>query len=146
YYSIIPTTHHMLRSRVLNDVEEYLYTMLRRDKCIKQPSLGWSMWVHRVQGTQLQDAVFRRQNNEGRSDIIAHARTAELRVHLPTKKLTVQMHHCDVTNDDGTFHSYLECHDWEVDLPKDLCDTKKMRARAMTWPELFARRQELLGE
>src|SRR2546422_5441695 len=52
YYSIIPTTHHMLRSRVLNDVEDYLYAILRKDKCIKQPSLGWAMWVHRVQGTE----------------------------------------------------------------------------------------------
>src|SRR5271154_2833232 len=31
YYKLIPYTHYLLRARVLNDVEEFLYDMLRRD-------------------------------------------------------------------------------------------------------------------
>src|SRR5262245_16289456 len=146
YYSIIPTTTHLLRSRVLNDVEEYLYTILRKDKCIKQPRPGWAMWGRRVQGKHITEARFKPQNSEGRYDPVARARTAELRVFLPQRKILVKMNQCDVTNDEGTSHGYFESQTFEVDLPKELADTKKIRARAMTWPELFARRLELRGE
>src|SRR5579885_312649 len=45
YYRLIPYTHYLLRARVLNDVEEFLYDMLRRDLCIRRPNMPYIMWV-----------------------------------------------------------------------------------------------------
>src|SRR4051812_12330029 len=91
YYNLIPTTHHLLRSRILNDMEEYLYTLLKKDRCLKQPNLGYSMWVHHVQGTDLIDALFKRQDKKGHYDLTARARKAELRVDMPNRKILVIM-------------------------------------------------------
>src|ERR671933_158099 len=45
YYRLIPTTHCMLRSMVLKDVEESLYTLLHKDHAINQPRLNYAVWV-----------------------------------------------------------------------------------------------------
>src|SRR5947209_646590 len=37
YYRLIPYTHGLMRSMFLDEVEESLYSLLRRDKCINQP-------------------------------------------------------------------------------------------------------------
>src|SRR5262249_31769476 len=58
YWELIPYTHHLMRSMFLKDVEELLYGMLRRDRCIRHPKLSYEMYVRQVQGRKLQDALF----------------------------------------------------------------------------------------
>src|SRR5262245_51787361 len=61
YYRVIPYTHHRMRSMFLNDVEELLYGLLKRDRCINQPGLNYVMWVRQVEGRKLQNALFKRR-------------------------------------------------------------------------------------
>src|SRR6266542_4230867 len=44
YYRIIPYTHSLLRSMFFNEVEESLYSVLRRDQKINEPRLNYAMW------------------------------------------------------------------------------------------------------
>src|SRR5438094_8467579 len=40
YYRIIPYTHHLLRSMVFNDAEEFLYALLKKHQMITHPQLS----------------------------------------------------------------------------------------------------------
>src|SRR5262245_13821986 len=101
YYEVIPTTHHMMRSMFLNDVEDFLYAVLRQEGFIKHPKLNYEMYVKRVQGRKLIDCEFRRRDpNTGEHDVVARAREAELRVHMMSKKVLVQMRHCFINSTD----------------------------------------------
>ena len=55
YFDTIPTTHYMLRARVVEDVEEYLYNMLRRHGSIQHPKLSYVIFVQRVDGHASRD-------------------------------------------------------------------------------------------
>src|SRR5712692_8650428 len=65
YYRAIPYTHHLMRSMFLGDVEELLYSMLRRDHWIQHPKLNYAVWVRQVQGRRLEDAIFKRRDAKG---------------------------------------------------------------------------------
>jgi lipopolysaccharide export system permease protein len=142
YYSVIPTTHHLMRSMVLNDVEELLYTMLRQDGNLKYPKMNYEMYVKRVVGRKLIDTEFKRRDKAGQSyDVVARAREAELRVHMKAKQVLVYMRHCNITSTDPNVATGLvEDKVWPVDLPPDIDDeqNRKHRASDMTWDELLA--------
>lgn len=143
YYRVIPYTQYLLRSRFLNDMEEYLYALLKKDRCIKQPGLNYVIFVRHVQGTHLLDALFKRQDGHGRYDIIARAREADLRVDAKNRQVLVHMHHCNVNNETGNGTAYFEERIWEVPFPPDYGEMQKFRARSMTWTQLLARRVDL---
>src|SRR5262249_54869600 len=44
YYHVIPYTHHLLRTMFLGDVEELLYTMLRKQNQISSPHVDYSIF------------------------------------------------------------------------------------------------------
>src|SRR5438270_12437623 len=88
YYRVIPYTHRLMRTLFLKDVEEALYAMLRRDKQINYPKLSYAIFVRRVDGHKLYEAIFKRRDmREGHDgyDVVAWAREAELRVDLPCR-------------------------------------------------------------
>lgn len=147
YYHLIPYTHHLLRSSLLNNVEEYLYTMLQKDRCIKQPGLRYAMWVRQVQGRRLIDALFKRQDEKGQYDVIARSREAELSVDLVKKELIVRMRHGEVLGgDDSKGHGFFDDQSWPVALPEDLFKIRKPKPRDMVWEDLLKDRQELTAE
>jgi lipopolysaccharide export system permease protein len=146
YYSFIPYTHHLMRSMFINDVEEFLYTLLRRDREIRQPNLNYAMWVHRVQGRRLQDAIFKRCDAHGNYDVIAWAREAELRYNVNTAEILVQMRNGIIYSEGGNNCClHFEEKTWSVPLPPP-DKSRKPRPREMTWPEVNERRAEVLGE
>jgi lipopolysaccharide export system permease protein len=147
YYRLIPYTHFLLRSQFLNEVEEYLYALLKKDRCIKQPNLNYSMWVRRVQGRQLEDALFKRRDAKtGHYDVIAQAKTAELRYHASTHQLKVYMHHCHLYSENGQGAGYVQDRIWDVDLPPDHNVLKNPKPRAMSWRDLFERMRVVRAE
>src|SRR5437868_1112336 len=87
YYRTIPYTHHLLRSMVLSDAEELLYSLLRRHGMINHTSLPYAMIVRGVEGKKLLSPVFKRKTASGVIDVVAHAREAELRVDMNKKLL-----------------------------------------------------------
>lgn len=155
YYRLIPLTQHLLRARILNDVEEFLYDMLRMDRCIRRPNIPYIMWVRQVQGTRLQDALFERIDpRTGSYDIIAFAREAELRVDMARQRIQVLMRHGQVLKDnrredgrdEGLDRLSFDSRTWEVPLPPDLTNEAKPRPRALGCPQLFELRQKLTTE
>src|SRR5262245_23746196 len=61
YLNVIPYTHALLRAMVFQDIEELLYSTLRKHRTINSPSLSYSMFVKGVQGRKLIDPTFKRR-------------------------------------------------------------------------------------
>src|ERR1051326_5787679 len=55
---VIPSTHHELRTRFVRDVEKFLYNILKREGSIRHSKLPYSIYVQRVQGRKLLEALF----------------------------------------------------------------------------------------
>jgi lipopolysaccharide export system permease protein len=147
YYEIIPDTQFMLRFRVMEDIEEFLYTMLRKDNGLNYAQLPWIIQVKGVEGRKLIVPVFIRRDDKGNVDVVVRAREAELRVDLANKQLIVKMVDCDIKSIDPNLCSgYLKDKEWPIDLPPELWKKDKTRERDMTWDELFSRRDEIEEE
>ena len=138
FLDIIPNTAHMLRTRVIADVEELLYAMLQKDGCIKHPKINWEIHVNGIQGRKLQDVIFKRKSGDGSGfDTVARAKEAELRVDSAHNQILVDMRQCHITQKDGSV-GYVESRIWPVEIVGDWnANTAKTRAMDMTWAELF---------
>lgn len=145
YYRIIPYTHHLLRTMVLRDAEELLYSLLRRNSMVTHPNLPYAMFVKSVQGKKLISPVFKRKNERGQIDMVAHAREADLRVDMTKMQLLVHMRFGVGISEDGS-QAYFEDRYFELVLPPDLLKNQNQRPRDMTWKELLGRRNDLLSE
>jgi lipopolysaccharide export system permease protein len=146
YIETIPYTHHLMRTMFLNDVEELLYTMLRKEHCIKEPRLNYAMFVHEVYGRELQDAIFKRRDRLGQYDVIATARKAELRVDLARREVVVHMRECNVLSDKGGAVGYFVDRKWPVEMPPDFGVNRRVRPGDLTWVEILERREEVVQE
>ncbi len=148
YYHLIPYTHHLLRTAVVNDVEEFLYSMLKRDREIKgrlELKLDYEMWVEEVQGRLLRNAIFKRKDARGNYDVIAKAREAELHVDTNRGEVLVQMRNCRVLDQDGRARGTLENRTFSVPLPA-VDQSRKLGARDLTWQELLQARRRLAAD
>ncbi|MBI3824334.1 MAG: LptF/LptG family permease [Planctomycetes bacterium] len=137
YLDAIPHTSFVLKSQAVSDVEETLYTMLRKDRCLKHPKLNYEIDIHGIEGRKLQDVIFKRRAPDGKSfDFIARAKQAELHVDADGKQLLIVMWQCQIVK--GTTVGFLESNVWPVDIPAFLrTGTAKLRTSDMTWFELF---------
>jgi lipopolysaccharide export system permease protein len=143
YYRPIPRTHFLLRIRFLADVEEFLYSMIKKEGRLVHTKLTYEIYVKRVQGRKLLDAQFMRRAPSGKTyDIIARAKEATLKVDKEHMQIVVQMRSCRLLsgNDDP---AYFERKDWPVDLPADLVTPEKTRTNDMTWQEMIERRENI---
>jgi lipopolysaccharide export system permease protein len=145
YYRIIPYTTSLLRVRALNDVEEYLYTLLKRDRCIVEHRLKYAMWVRHVQGTHLQDAVFKRRDDKGHYDIWVRADDAELHVDLKKHQIIITMRHGHVITEGGNKLRF-DKRDWEVPLPDDLIGDLKIRPQTLSFQQILQKRRDILAK
>jgi lipopolysaccharide export system permease protein len=137
FLDFIPRTGFLLRSQVIGDVEDLLYTALRREGSIRKHNLDWEIHVNGVDGKKLQDVIFKRRSADGEYDIVARAREAELRVDLAHKVINVHMRDCHITQRDGAV-AYFESRIWPVDIVGEWGPGPiKVRASEMTWLELF---------
>src|SRR5262249_19614190 len=101
---------------------------------------------------KLIDTEFRRRGPDKTGqlyDVVARAREAELRVHLPSKQVLVRMWHCYITSSDPEIATgVVEDKVWPVDLPPGIGEEEKKKHRAtdMTWEELLAAHADRLRE
>jgi lipopolysaccharide export system permease protein len=147
YYQVIPNTQYILRTQFLNDVEEFLYTLLKNDRTINHPKLNYAIWVRQVQGRRLLDATFKRRDARGQYDLVAWAREAELRVDSRNKQVLVHMRNCNVLTIPDRTAGYFEDRVWPVPMPNSPIEPQQARkAREMTLAMLHVRRVELLDE
>jgi lipopolysaccharide export system permease protein len=133
----IPYTSYCLKSRVADDIEETLYSILRKDGCLRHFKLNYEIDVDSVQGRKLHDVVFKRRAPGGKGfDVIVRAREAELNVDLERGRILVHLY-CGQISQQGTV-GVLEHQVMPVEIPDFLAHSgPKQRASDMTWSELF---------
>lgn len=145
YYSLIPTTHYLMRTLFLQDPEGLLYAILEREGSFRHPRLDYEIDVRRVQGRKLLDAQFmHRDPHSKRIDLIARAKEAELLWDQNNKKIHVHMRFCTIRSDRSD--TYVEDKVYDVDVPEDLGPRGKFRPSDMTWRELRQARAALLDK
>jgi lipopolysaccharide export system permease protein len=146
YYHLIPHTHMVMRSKVLGDVEEVLYAMLKRDRCFRHSKVNYAMWVRDVQGKRLLDPVFKQRDNKGGYSVVARAPEATMHYESATNSVRIDLPFCTTAGENGLSGS-LDHRSYDVPLPKGLNeDGEPRRAGDMTWVEMLRRRAELAEE
>ena len=147
YYDLIPNTHWLMRAMVMDDIEEFLYGVLRREHQINHPKLFYTMMVKKVEGRTLIDPIFVRKDTKTKLvDVTARAQEAYMRVDMAHKQILFDMRHCYVTPMNGDT-AFIESKVWPVDLPPEFVEmTKKTRPGDMKWDELVKFRDDLLEE
>ncbi|MFM8271621.1 MAG: LptF/LptG family permease, partial [Gemmata sp.] len=99
-HSTIPQTQQMFYGQILSDPEEVLYNTLRRDRCLRHPSLPYVLYVRDVEGKRLIDVVIKRRlklrdQQTGAEaiigyDFVARMHEARLRVDLGAGTMSVE--------------------------------------------------------
>lgn len=147
YWNYIPQTHRILRTEVVGDIEDLLYTMLKRHGCLRHPKVPYTMWVREVQGKHLIDAVFKGRNEEGGYNVVARAREAEIRYDKASNTIKVEMPRCLVVGENGGGSAVSGHQTYDVALPKDLLSSEyPNRPSDLTWNELLTRRVDVVQE
>ena len=144
YLGVIPSTQRIMRDRLVNDAEDVLYGMLKRDGCIRHPGLNYVIFVKEVQGKRLIEVVFKKRAKprEGVNpalagyDVVARAREAKLRVDPANSQLLVDMENVQVTGEQETNGQVLSRTE-PVPLPVQIFGKdSRERPSSQTWDEL----------
>ncbi len=143
YMDLIPSTHNILRTQIVKDVEEWLYIILKRDGKFCSDKVDYEIYARRVENRTLIETEFRRRDAKTKMyDLIVYSREAELHVDLAKRELKVSMHNYHVTGgakaDD--FSDSSETRYWTVDLPD--MSHKSTRPSQTRWLKLFEKEQE----
>src|SRR5690606_36356621 len=105
--------------------------------------LRYTMFVKSVKGRKLINPVVKRKGANGQTDIVAHAREADLRVDMTRMLLIVHMRFGVVTSKDSS--TYFTDQIFEMPLPEGI-GRYENRPRDMTWEQLVRREQEIAEE
>lgn len=151
-HSIIPLSQIALQQQVMNDPEEVIYNLLKRDRSFRYPNAPYIIYVREVQGRRLLDVVLKRRKKTlpGQNihaagyDSIVRANEARLRVDVDRGVLLVKLYGWSAVGDDGkTSLSTDDNPDVEIPLPAMFSPKQtKTRISAHTWDELPARAAE----
>lgn len=148
YYRIIPYTHHLMRTIFLKDIQELMYSVLRKEKKLDQPRLEYAIFVQRVQGQKLINPIFKKRDKAtGRFTAVLMAKEAELHVDDKGERKQVLVHMKAVNGwSEGDAQGYVNDKIEAVPLPDDLVPRGPRKPRDQSWQEMFQRRQELVDE
>jgi lipopolysaccharide export system permease protein len=156
YHTVIPLSQQLLYKQLLEDPEELLYNMLRRDRTLRHPNMPYVIYVKDVQGKRLIDVVLKKrakvvdpttkQEVYFGYDFTARIREARLRVDTSEGKLYIDPDR-SVFYDKNTTGETAGTGPFTMDLPDGLNGKDKVRISALTWDDLPVRlallRQEL---
>jgi lipopolysaccharide export system permease protein len=168
YHTVIPATQQMLQKQILNEPEEFLYNLLRRDRCFRHPTFPYVLFVKDVQGKRLVDVVIKRRavvetkGGQPRDkdapkvtfgyDLVARAREARLRVDMDEGRVYIDPDRFVFTDKDAEGDKAAEggvgsSRPFAVPLP-DFLHGKDAKSRpgSLTWDELRPRAAELAAE
>jgi lipopolysaccharide export system permease protein len=154
YHTVIPLSQQLLYKQLLEDPEELLYNMLRRDRTLRHPNMPYVIYVKDVQGKRLIDVVLKKRakvkdTKTGQEvffgyDFTARIREARLRVDTTEGKLYIDPDR-SVFYDKNTVGETAGTGPFTMDLPDGLNGKDKVRISALTWDDLPVR-LELLRE
>jgi lipopolysaccharide export system permease protein len=147
-YEVIPSTHQMLRTQVLGDVDDLLYAQLKRQGCLKHPKMPFAMWVRQVQGRRLIDAIFKKRDEKGDGyKFVARAREARLHFDPATGRLRVDMSCVTTSGENDSLEGNATDPYYDVELPNAMLGGDYVRhPNDLSWPELLDRRAEMDDE
>lgn len=156
YHTVIPRSQQMLYKQLLDDPEELLYNMLRRDRSMRHPKSEYVIYVRDVQGKRLVDVVLKRrakikdaktgQEITSGYDYVVRAREAYLRVDPVDGKLYVHLDRF-VVDGKSTSGSTGRTGPVPMDLPDGLNGKdSRVRVSALTWDELPVKVESLREE
>lgn len=148
YWSFIPKSHLMLRTQVLSDVEEYLYSLLKRQGCLRHQKIDYAMWVRQVQGRRLIDVIIKqRDKTKGGYRTVARAREAQLHYDPANNMLRIDMPYVSTYGENDGFTANATDPSYPLPLPEGFLGTDYLRRPTdLTWPELLVRRVEIVNE
>lgn len=148
YWSFIPRSHLMLRTQVQNDVEEYLYSLLKRQGCLRSQRIDYSMWVRQVQGRRLIDVIIKqRDKTKGGYRMVARAREAQLHFDAAQNMLRVDMPYVSTCGETDGFTGNATDPSYPMPLPEGILGSEYLRRPTdLTFPELMVRRVEIVDE
>lgn len=152
YYSVIPRTQQMLQAQILQDPEEVLYNLLKRERSYRSGNFPYVIFVRDVQGRRLIDVIVKKRAKIRASDgtevlfgydFVARAREARLVVDLEKGTLSIDPDRW-VVNGRDTILETEGNRPIEIPLP-DMFSAKNAKARpmALEWEELPERIAEL---
>src|SRR5262249_6138049 len=100
YHTVIPSTQRMFYEQILSDPEEELYNQLRRERCLRHPTMPYVLYVKDVQGKRLIDVVIKRRlkKEDPKSngelllgyDYVARMNEAQLRVDIAAGMIFIE--------------------------------------------------------
>lgn len=150
YYDLIPNSFQAVRDHLLGDTNELLYTLLKRNGCIKHPKLQYVIFVRDVRGTRLIDVIFKRKLPKAQDyDTVARAHEARLRVEKlvdpatgkEVNDIVVEMTNCVICNDSKSpTTTMVRKQEYRERLPRELFgDKDSPRSCDVSWPKLLSR-------
>ncbi len=154
YYSVIPRTQQMFQAQLLEDPEEVLYNLLKRERHFRgmnASNFPYAIYVRDVQGRRLIDVIVKRRGKIKASDgtevpfgydVVARAREAKLSVDLEKGTLSIDPDRWVVNGRDTVLETEGN-RPMEIPLP-DMFSTKNIKSRpvALEWEELPGRKAE----
>jgi lipopolysaccharide export system permease protein len=148
YFEVIPRTFHVMRTMAYDDAQEFLYSMLRKNKFIVSTQKPfYSMDVKDVQGYKLIQPIFKERDENQNLKFVAQAREAELQVDMANRILRIRMLDMEGINPaDNSVLTNQETYVLEYPLPPGVLEASKPSARAMTWQQMLEHRQKLLQQ
>lgn len=155
YVSLIPRTQQMLQEQLLQDPEEVLYAMLKRERVFKNSNFPYVIYVRDVQGRRLIDVIVKRRARVRTADgaetwaaydFIARAREARLIVDVEKGTLSIDPDRWVVAGPNSQLESEGS-RPMEIPLP-DMFSAKAIKSRPMNleWDELDDRIAEIREE
>jgi lipopolysaccharide export system permease protein len=148
YHTVIPLSQQLLYKQLLEDPEELLYNMLRRDRTLRHPNMPYVIYVKDVQGKRLIDVVLKKRAKvkdpkTGQEvyfgyDFTVRIREARLRVETAEGKLYIDPDR-SVFYDKNTSGETAGTGPYSMDLPDGLNGKDKVRISALTWEDLPVR-------
>ncbi|MBP3957339.1 LptF/LptG family permease [Gemmata sp. G18] len=141
YHTTIPRTQQMFYGQILSDPEEVLYNSLRRDRCLRHPSLPYVLYVRDVQGRRLIDVVIKRRVKDPRPgaspyDFVARMHEAQLQVDADNGTMSIVPDRFVIDGKTAVGGS-TSSGEFKMDLPDSVSGKEaRLRISALTWDEL----------
>lgn len=113
-----PPPHQTRAGETTVDMEDYLYSCLRKNGEIKDTKLPFEIYVQKVQGRKLIEPLLKHKNPRGEIDYVVQARDGELTM-LPEKgELHIHLSKGRMSGTDGS-HASFEQRNMSFDVPKN---------------------------
>jgi lipopolysaccharide export system permease protein len=155
YHTTIPLSQQKLYEQILSDPEEVLYNQLRRDRCLRHPSMPYVLYVRDIQGKRLIDVVIKRRARSkddksldlhGGYDMVARMHEARLRVDVPAGKVIIEPDRF-VAHQKGARAGLASAAPFVMDLPDSVSGKEaRLRIATLTWDDLPVRVAALAAE